>query len=70
MRRIYVYAYDYDAQGEKTLASWSEWELAAGSTVLSVDILNLPGQGPVVGLVVKRADVVSLETIALTGGSV
>lgn len=70
MRRIYVYAFDHDGSGEKTLASWSEWSLSPGAVPLSIDVLNLPGQGPTLGITVKRDDGVTLETVALTGGSV
>lgn len=49
-------------------AAWAEWTLPTGSEILSIDGMDVPGRGPVLGLIIKRPTGVYLETIALTEG--
>ena len=48
--------------------SWHEWTLPGDTEILSMDTIEVPGRGPVLGLVIKRPSGVYFETIALSEG--
>lgn len=50
-------------------AAWTEWVLPTGSEILAIDGTDVPGRGPVLGLIIKRPSGVYLETIALSEGN-
>lgn len=51
-------------------ASWHKWTLPEDSKVLCMDTIEVPGRGPVLGLVIQRPSGVFLETVALSEGDV
>jgi hypothetical protein len=62
-RRLFVATY-----APNGVASWSEWTLPGDAEVLCMDTIEVPGRGPVLGLVIKRPTGIYLETVALSEG--